>query len=85
MSIEFFSTGGTTCSHSIIVTPFSAKDFSIIYEACGNNIYSVVIGFIMKMAFLFEIPIMAVLYVWCQLNKSKFPNCYYISDESYGV
>ena len=25
------------------------------------------------MAFLFEIPIMAVLYVWCQLNKSKFP------------
>ena len=29
----------------------------------------VVIGLLLEMMILFEIPIIAVIYIWCQLNK----------------
>lgn len=29
----------------------------------------VLVGILMNMMILFEIPVIAVLYVWCQLNK----------------
>ena len=31
----------------------------------------VVIGLLLEMMILFEIPIIAVIYIWCQLNKGK--------------
>jgi len=33
------------------------------------HIYLVIVGILMGMMVLFEIPIIAVLYIWCQLNK----------------
>jgi len=49
---------------------FAGKPADMSYMLLIIYAVTIVIGFIMKMAFLFEIPIMAVLYVWCQLNKN---------------
>ena len=39
----------------------------------------VVIGLLLEMMILFEIPIIAVIYIWCQLNKGERLSYWYIN------
>lgn len=50
-------------------TDFLGKPADMAYMLLVIFSTTVGVGFIMKLMILFEVPIMAVLYVWCQLNK----------------
>lgn len=48
---------------------FAGKPADMAYMLLTIFTTSIVIGLLMNMMILFEIPIIAVLYVWCNLNK----------------
>lgn len=48
---------------------FTGKPADMAYMLLIIGSASVLVGILMNMMILFEIPIIAVLYVWCQLNK----------------
>ena len=60
MLMILFSTTSKYCFHFI----------EIIFEK-----FSVAVGCLMNLAVLFKIPIIAVIYVWCNLNKGEDFNC----------